>query len=552
MTLRSRPNSFVSHDDDLTTQLRYALQINPAPLTVSVPGQDPVLASLEFVITNPTNAALSVQSVEVTIQVGAGASLTSTTEGITVAVSDNTNWTVQPPSPVTNGPATFTLEPVTGSAVSLASGASVVVQLFQIQTNATPGNSTIDVDEVVASSPASTSFLVTTFPTGFYFNGLAANVQSGSGLVPVAQVITGATVTLLWNSSVVDIDAFTIYYSDASRGQQTVTSQQTVNPITLGMWTSSQLTSDTIFTVVVTVDVEGGQPLTASMTTMVSVQNPTLVATAVTTGQATVSGPLTANAINGTGLTVSGAASVGSLVTGGSINAGQSTLATANVSGALNVGGPSTLAAVSAQSVSVASLNATGNVAVSGGLTANNVQIQLSQLFGFNVADSFSYQNHSIGWYSMGWFIDSWNGNGATCWLSGFGGIKFFTGSAMPAFTIDNGANCVYYGSMQQASSLALKENIRALTAGEASDILKNLDPVRYNRKAARDQRAQLGFIAEHVPSSVASADGKAIVPDEIVAVLTRVVKDQQQMIQNLEQKVMALEKWYQNDEGVG
>ena len=160
----------------------------------------------------------------------------------------------------------------TASGPGLAPGASVVVQIFQIQTNTTPGNSTINIKETVNTSIGFTSFQVTTFPTGFYFNGLTATVQSGSALVPVAQVLTGATVTLVWNSSVVDTNSFIIYYSSASQGQQTAT------PTTLGEWTSSPLTSDTVFTVVVTVSVEGGQPLTASMSTAVAVQNPNLIA----------------------------------------------------------------------------------------------------------------------------------------------------------------------------------------------------------------------------------------------------------------------------------
>ena len=544
MTLTNKPNSFVAVETPGTNQLNYGLQINPAPFTVSIPGEDPVLGSLEFVISNPKTTAVSVQSVAFTIQVGTGGSITPSTAGIATAVSDTVNWNVVgPPSPVTSGPATYTLQPATGSSVSLAPGASVVVQIFQIQTNTTPGNSTINIKETVNTSIGFTSFQVTTFPTGFYFNGLTATVQSGSALVPVAQVLTGATVTLVWNSSVVDTNSFIIYYSSASQGQQTAT------PTTLGEWTSSPLTSDTVFTVVVTVSVEGGQPLTASMSTAVAVQNPSLIAAAINTGQATVSGaasiagPLTANAINGTSLTVNGSASVSSLTANGPINAtGQASLATASISGTLSVSGQTTLNSISAQAVNAASLNVSGNAAVTGGITSTNAQIKFAQNFGCNVVDAFSYNNQRTGWYSVGWFNDSWFPWGPTAWFSGYGGIKLFTGGATPAFTVDYHANCVYYGSMQKASSIALKENIRSLTADEASDILNNLDPVQYTLKAAPDERSCLGFIAEHVPSSVASADGKAIIPDEIVAVLTRVVKEQQEVIQELERKVNALE----------
>lgn len=576
MTLISRPNSYVTVGTGTNPQLSYGLQINPAPFTVSVPHEDPVLGSLEFVITNPTANALPVNSVEFTIQVGTGASITPSTEGIATTVSDHINWVVLgPPSTVTSGPATYTLQPKAGSSVSLTAGASVVVQIYQIKTNPTPGNSTINIKETVGNTVGFTSFSVTTFPAGFYFNSLAVMVHSGSALVPVAQVMSGTNVTLVWNSSVVDTGAFVIYYSSASQGQQTATTQ------TVGEWTPTPpvpLTSDTVFTVVVTVPTNGGQPLTASLSTMVSVQNPSLVAAAINTGQATVTGTLSANEINGTGLIVNGSNSVASLagtlsVTGqttlGSVSAGSVTAASLSTTGALsanaingtglNINGPAsvaslagtlsvtgqtTLGSVSAQSVNAGSLNVSGNAAITGGITAANAQIQFGQNIGINLTETLTYLNQQTGWYAIGWFNDPWFPYGPTAWLSGYGGFRFLTGGAMPAaaFSIDYHGNCTYNGTMQQASSIALKENIRSLSADEASDILNNLEPVQYTRKATPDEGPCLGFIAEHVPSAVASADGTAIVPDEIVAVLTRVVKDQQQVIEKLERKVNALE----------
>jgi microcystin-dependent protein len=273
MSFSTKPNSWVSQDTSSSTQLSYALQVNPAPITVSVPGEESVLASLEFVVTNPTGSSLSVETVDFTIQVGTGASITQTTAGISTGVSDTTDWVVTgPPSPVTSGSATYTLAPKTGSSASLAAGASVVVQIFQIQTNSTPGNSTVRIKEIVGSTPAFANFEVTTFPRGFHFNGLAAASRSGTKLVPVAQINNGSTVTLTWNSSVVDTSAFTIYYSNASQGQQQAT------PSDIGEWISPPLSSDTVFTVVVKTSVQGGQTLTASMSTAVSVLNPALVA----------------------------------------------------------------------------------------------------------------------------------------------------------------------------------------------------------------------------------------------------------------------------------
>jgi hypothetical protein len=159
----------------------------------------------------------------------------------------------------------------------------VVVQISQIQTNPTPGNGTIIVKETVNSTIGIANFQITTFAPGFFFQDLAATVPSGSALVPVAQVLTGTAVTLVWNSSIVDVNAFTIYYSNASQGQQTAT------PTVPGEWTSPPLTCDSVFTVVVTLGEEEGQLLTASLSTAVAVQNPSLIAAGINTGVLSVS-----------------------------------------------------------------------------------------------------------------------------------------------------------------------------------------------------------------------------------------------------------------------
>src|ERR1044072_9087894 len=106
MEFRTRPNSWVAQETAATTQLTYALQVNPAPITVSIPNEDPVLASLEFVITNPTAAALAVQSVAVTCSGGARARLPPPTARIAPALPAPPSWqVVGPASPVTSGTA---------------------------------------------------------------------------------------------------------------------------------------------------------------------------------------------------------------------------------------------------------------------------------------------------------------------------------------------------------------------------------------------------------------------------------------------------------------
>jgi hypothetical protein len=99
-----------------------------------------------------------------------------------------------------------------------------------------------------------------------------------------------------------------------------------------------------------------------------------------------------------------------------------------------------------------------------------------------------------------------------------------------------------YYVSMELASSQELKENIAPLSAAEAMGILSGLEPVQFTLKADPARTPHVGFIAEHVPSIIASRDHKAINNDHIVAVLTKVVKQQQESIAALNERVRQLE----------
>lgn len=281
------PNSFVSIEATQSLTLTYMPHVQPAPLTVSIPNQPPTLGSLEIIITNQQSATLDIESIEFVIPVGAGATLTPTTQGIQTAVSDSANWQVIAPwGNVTNGTATYTLQPATGSSGPLKEGQSLVVQIYSFQTIIAPATASIVIKEKIGGKTSTGGFDVTTYPYGFYFNGLIATVQSGGNYVPVAQVVNPSKVTLVWNSSVVDSGAFTIYYSNATQGQREV------SPEYAGQWTSREITSDTVFTVSVTVITTGGAPLTAAMSVSVAVQNPDLVAKSVTAGAIVAQGTI--------------------------------------------------------------------------------------------------------------------------------------------------------------------------------------------------------------------------------------------------------------------
>ncbi len=104
-------------------------------------------------------------------------------------------------------------------------------------------------------------------------------------------------------------------------------------------------------------------------------------------------------------------------------------------------------------------------------------------------------------------------------------------------------------------SSRAYKENIESLDSREALDTLASLEPVKFNYKSDTSGK-HVGFIAEDVPELVATKDRKGMSAMDVVAVLTKVVQEQQRVAQKqqeslkelktrnemLEQRLLALE----------
>jgi Chaperone of endosialidase len=116
-------------------------------------------------------------------------------------------------------------------------------------------------------------------------------------------------------------------------------------------------------------------------------------------------------------------------------------------------------------------------------------------------------------------------------------------GVANPANPIEhtNGAFLSAVGLWTNGSSRKLKTGIQDLALKDAKDTLKGLTPVTFAYKLAPSER-HVGFIAEDVPDMVAMPGRTGLSPMDIVAVLTRVVQDQQKAITELRAKVAALE----------
>jgi hypothetical protein len=111
-----------------------------------------------------------------------------------------------------------------------------------------------------------------------------------------------------------------------------------------------------------------------------------------------------------------------------------------------------------------------------------------------------------------------------------------------PEYPLDmaSGAYVTTGGVWTNASSREYKDNIEALTTDEAFGTLKGLNPVKYAYKKDLTEK-HVGFIAEEAPDLVATKDRKGLSSMDIVAVLTKVVQEQQKTMQ--EQQRVAVEQ---------
>jgi len=160
---------------------------------------------------------------------------------------------------------------------------------------------------------------------------------------------------------------------------------------------------------------------------------------------------------------------------------------------------------------------------------ANN---QKNIYFGWNVGESHEYAEifalqEGIAWKNL--VLNPYGGNV---------GI----GTTNPEFLIDTGGAYCNGTTWVNASSREYKKDIQALTRDEAMNTLQGLSPVRFCFKGIPDER-RVGFIAEDVPDLVAMKDRKGMSPMDVVAVLTKVVQEQQKAIAELSKKVAELDR---------
>ena len=121
---------------------------------------------------------------------------------------------------------------------------------------------------------------------------------------------------------------------------------------------------------------------------------------------------------------------------------------------------------------------------------------------------------------------------------SGYVGI----GTQSPSNPLEtaSGAYVTTGGVWTNASSRDYKDNIEALATEEAFDTLKELNPVKFTYKKDMTEK-HVGFVAEDVPELIAMKDRKGLSPMDIVAVLTKVVQEQQKTISTMREELNEL-----------
>jgi hypothetical protein len=116
----------------------------------------------------------------------------------------------------------------------------------------------------------------------------------------------------------------------------------------------------------------------------------------------------------------------------------------------------------------------------------------------------------------------------------GEGSIGFGVNPIHPIH-LAGGAHCFEGREWRNGSSISGKKDVENLPLADALAALRGLRPVTF--KYLDGDEARAGFIAEEVPVLLATGDRKSLSAMEIVAVLTRVVQDQERRIQALSER---------------
>jgi len=146
----------------------------------------------------------------------------------------------------------------------------------------------------------------------------------------------------------------------------------------------------------------------------------------------------------------------------------------------------------------------------------------------------FTLENKTDGGGFKWAFQTAFQSEGFTTTKIGTGGYEFSVEN--PTDDVDNvelaAAGKVFFtgGHLVNPSSRAYKDDIKTLDTKTALEAFEKLEAVTFVYKEHKDDQV-VGFIAEDVPELLAIKGRKGIDPTEIVAVLTKVVQEQDKVL---------------------
>ncbi|MEM7155039.1 MAG: tail fiber domain-containing protein [Myxococcota bacterium] len=200
----------------------------------------------------------------------------------------------------------------------------------------------------------------------------------------------------------------------------------------------------------------------------------------------------------------------------------------------------------------------TGDLQATGTITASNYRDVTAGTMGFSGWVGFAHANNA----NQQAYALLQNQDGRTTLLNkkpGGGHIGFRVGNVDKMVVSDagnvgigvtgpthplqlaSGAHVTAGGVFTNASSRVLKQNIRELASDAAAAALRVMNPVRFRYKSD-PETSHVGFIAEDMPDMATNARRDAISPMDVVAILTRVVKDQAARLEAQGQRLADLE----------
>ena len=138
--------------------------------------------------------------------------------------------------------------------------------------------------------------------------------------------------------------------------------------------------------------------------------------------------------------------------------------------------------------------------------------------------------------------ISNGGGNNTEFVVLGNGNVGIGTISPSYPLHMSSGAHVTTGGVWTNASSREYKKDINDLSLESAKTVLEKLNPVTFTYKKEKDDQ-HVGFIAEDVPDLVSKKDRKGLSPMDIVAVVTKVVQDQQKVIKAQDETIQKQSK---------